>query len=135
MLTQQILKALPANCLSVPEIDAEESSLCLVEDDETSMEPCRRGPSVAVLISDADAIVEPVRGWVVNRSTDGLRLELTEEGDVDPGTILSVKAVESSRAIPWIQVKVIHQRRIRTGWELECDYLRIPPWSIRMIFG
>lgn len=105
------------------------------ESKQTALAPVRRGPHIAVLVADADAVVTPVTGWVVDRSVAGLWLELEEEGDVDPGTTLSVKVAKAAPGIPWVRVKVTQRCRLKIGWELKCEYVRVPPWSIRMLFG
>src|SRR5690348_8363345 len=39
----------------------------------------RKGNSIEILVGDGDAAAEPVRGWVIDRSTGGLCLLLSEE--------------------------------------------------------
>jgi hypothetical protein len=96
--------------------------------------PRRRGNPIAVLVSDAKAEVEPVHGWVTDRSASGLGLELDEEGQVEVGTILSVRPVEGS-SVPWVKVEVRSCRRIQSAWRLGCQYLRPPSADIQMRFG
>ncbi len=52
----------------------------------------RAGSSVEILVSDAAVQVAVVRGQIVDRSTGGLALDLVIEGDVDLGTVLSVRS-------------------------------------------
>ena len=101
---------------------------------ERRVAPRRRGNPIAVLVSDAEAAVEPVRGWVMDRSAGGLGLELEEEGEVDVGTILSVRPAEGSY-VPWVKVEVRSCRRIKSAWRLGCQYLRPPSADIQMRFG
>lgn len=96
---------------------------------------CWRGAPVAVLVADAEATVEPVRGWVVERSLEGFCVELQEEGEVDPGTVLSIRVAGSSPMLPWVRVQVSRRQKVNGSWQLDCRYLRTPPWSIRMLFG
>jgi hypothetical protein len=94
----------------------------------------RRAP-VPILVSDAQATVEPVAGYVINRSTEGLWLELEEEGQVDPGTQLSVRPAQADETIPWVAVQVKKCQKAESCWHLECEYVRMPTYSVRMLFG
>jgi len=94
----------------------------------------RQAP-VAVLVSDAAARVEPVWGWVVQRCTAGVRLELEEEGQVDPQTVLSIRPTDAAPEVPWVQVEVRRCRARQDVWHLDCRYVRTPPYSVRMLFG
>jgi hypothetical protein len=94
-----------------------------------------RRPPVAVLVTDAEREVEPVAGWVIDRSTTGLRLELAEEGQIDPGTVLCVRPRTACEAVPWVNVEVTHRQAIKGGWQLACEFARVPPYSIRVLFG
>ncbi len=94
----------------------------------------RRSP-VPVLVTDADSSVPPVAGYVITRSTDGVVIELEEEGQVDPGTHLRVRPIAASEMIPWVLIVVERRDKQKSCWHLECSYVRTPPYSIRMLFG
>jgi hypothetical protein len=94
----------------------------------------RRAP-VPILVSDVEVTVEPVTGWVINRNVEGLTLELEEEGQVDPGTVLSVRPKEGDVSLPWVQVEVTRGKAVKGGWHLACRYVKTPPYNIRMLFG
>ncbi len=96
--------------------------------------PRRRGSPVSVLIADADASVHPVRGWVVDRSAHGLGLELEEEGEVDVGTILSVRPSNDVSAF-WVRVEVRNRQQAGSIWRLGCKYVRLPSTDARLKFG
>ena len=76
----------------------------------TSASPSRRaaprgsGRHVDVLISDEAQEAPPHQGWVIDRSAGGLALGSLQEADV--GTILSVRPLEGSEHVPWVQVEV-----------------------------
>jgi hypothetical protein len=101
---------------------------------ERRVAPRRGGNPIPILVSDAKAEVEPVRGWVLDRSIGGLGLELEEEGEVDIGTVLSVRPAEGS-SVPWIKVEVRTCRKMGSAWRLGCQYLRPPSADILMRFG
>jgi hypothetical protein len=93
----------------------------------------RRGKLVNVLISDAEGRASPFQGSVLDRSLNGLRLEV--DRPVEISTVLSVRVAEISPAMPWVQVQVrrcdFHDGR----WELGCQFVRTPPYSHLLLFG
>lgn len=115
----------------------------LLHEQQAAIEPAlkpasssrRRGTPVAVVVTDADAQQEPVQGWVVDRSLDGLCLELEVSREVAAGTVLGVRPVDAPVTIPRVLVSVQHCQKSRRSWELDCQFVRTPPWSVRMLFG
>jgi hypothetical protein len=73
-------------------------------------------------------------GWVFDRSVGGLGLVTTEA--FEPGTVLAVHAVRGGEATPWVEVEV---RTCRPGessdFELGCQFVKTPPWSVLLLFG
>jgi hypothetical protein len=94
--------------------------------------PRRKGNPVDVLLSDAKAEVEPVHGLVIDRSLTGLALELDQEGEVDIGTIISVRP---SKGEVWIRVIVRRREQTRSGWVLGCEFVRPPDSTSMLHFG
>lgn|SRR5262245_9027263 len=92
----------------------------------------RSGSAVAVLVSDAEAKSTPTTGWVMDRSTAGLRLWV--ESAFAVGTVLSIRPTHADFA-PWIQVEVKHCQESQDDYEIGCQFLRIPPWSVLLLFG
>jgi hypothetical protein len=101
------------------------------QDRRTNMR--RAGNSVSVFISDADARKEPWQGWVIDRSAGGLCI--TTETIVPAGTILSVRSSNASTGIPWVQVEVKNCRFVGKEYELGCQFVKTPPWSVLLMFG
>jgi hypothetical protein len=93
----------------------------------------RAGNSVSVFISDADARKEPWQGWVIDRSAGGLCI--TTEQIIPAGTILSVRSSNASTGIPWVQVEVKNCRFVGKEYELGCQFVKTPPWSVLLMFG
>jgi hypothetical protein len=93
----------------------------------------RQGNPIEVLISDAEATLEPARGWVIDRSMRGLCLLVHEE--VGPGTVLSVKPRKAPPATPWVQAEVRTCKQDQAGYELGCQFVRTPPWAVMLLFG
>jgi hypothetical protein len=93
----------------------------------------RGGNPVEVLLSDAGATQEPVKGWVLDRSVGGLCLMVA--GQIKPGTVLSVRAVNAPVTAHWVQIEVKCARDVEGTWELGCQFLKTPPWNIMLLFG
>jgi hypothetical protein len=93
----------------------------------------RRGKTVRVLVSDADASAEPWEGWVIDRSVGGLCISLGRA--VEAETVLSVRAADAPETIPWVQVTVRGCRQEQKYWELGCQFVRTPPWNVMLLFG
>jgi hypothetical protein len=93
----------------------------------------RKGNPTEVLVSDAEATLEPVRGWVLDRSVGGLCLLLHEE--VAAGTVLSVRPRQAPPGTPWVCVEVRNCKQDRTGYEVRCEFVRTPPFSVQLLFG
>ena len=93
----------------------------------------RVGNLVAVSVTDADGQGLPVDGWVADRSVGGLCLRL--DAPVGVGTLIKVRPRDASSVIPWTQVEVKSCRQEGSGWEVGCQFLRTPPWSVLLLFG
>jgi len=93
----------------------------------------RGGNPVAVLVSDAHTKTAPVPGYVLDRSTGGLCLSVSDE--IPAGTVLSVRTANAPQTIPWIQVEVRNCRPVGKEYELGCKFIRTPPWSVLLLFG
>jgi hypothetical protein len=93
----------------------------------------RRGNPVGVLLTDADGKGEPIRAVVINRSAGGLGLEIDRPLDV--GMIVSVRVVNAPVTVPWVQVQVRVCRQVDEMWEVGCQFLKAPPWSVMLLFG
>jgi hypothetical protein len=93
----------------------------------------RKGNPVSILISDAAAEARPYPGLVVDRSTGGLCV-LADKA-VEVGTILSVRAANAPSTVPWVQVEVKNSRGTGNQWELGCQFVKTPPWSVLLLFG
>jgi hypothetical protein len=93
----------------------------------------REGTMVPIVVTDGDGQGEPAPGWVVDRSVGGLCLRL--EASVLPGTRISVRPRDASTMVPWTQVEVKSCRPQDGDWEVGCQFVRTPPWSVLLMFG
>jgi PilZ domain len=97
--------------------------------------PRRAGNPVDILLSDSQAEVEPVAGIVLDRSATGIALELWAEGDVSPGTVLSIRSRRATSDSSWVRVIVRRCERRRASWVLGCEFVRPPGVHAMMEFG
>jgi hypothetical protein len=97
--------------------------------------PRRKGNPVDVILTDDQEEVEPVAGVVIDRSATGLALELWSEGDIEPGTIISVRPRRNGADPTWTRVMVKRCEKRRTSWVLGCQYVRPPDVNRMMEFG
>jgi hypothetical protein len=95
--------------------------------------PRRKGNAVSVLISNAQATAEPFPGWVIDRSVGGLRLAVDRA--VAKNVILSVRTTNAPESVAWAQVEVKNCVQHSMNWELGCEFVRTPPWSVLLLFG
>jgi hypothetical protein len=95
--------------------------------------PRRKGNAVAVLISNAQATTDPFPGLVIDRSVGGLRLAV--DRSLPKNVILSVRATNAPENVAWAQVEVKNSVPHGTNWELGCEFVRTPPWSVLLLFG
>jgi hypothetical protein len=78
----------------------------------------------------------PEHGCVLDRSVGGMRLALYRE--VETGTVLSIRPVHAENMVPWVDLAV---RSCRTSsdmtgqFEVGCQYVKSPPYSIQLLFG
>src|SRR5437016_4920206 len=101
------------------------------ESNEPNLQDRREAPrtrrQVRVQLTDAQAKDPPVTAWVTDCSLGGLCLNVKQE--VAPETILSVRPT-SAPGVPWVQVQVKSQRSIEGNWELGCQFVRAPSYSV-----
>jgi PilZ domain-containing protein len=88
---------------------------------------------VRVQITDADAKNPPATAWVSDCSLGGLCLSVKEETPV--GTVLSVRPATAPPGVTWVQIQVKSQRRFEGVWELGCQFVRTPSYSVLLMFS
>lgn len=93
----------------------------------------RRGNLVEVLYSRPDNRNVVERALVLDRSLGGLRLAVGER--LAPETRLVVLPVNSSDQVPWVEIEVRTCSQVKDSWELGCQFVKTPQWSILLMFG
>lgn len=93
----------------------------------------REGRPVPVLLSDLRAQAPPLAGFVVDRSTGGLRIAATEHYPI--GAILTIRSTSAPAELPWVQVQVRSCDRVGDHYQMGCSFLEQPPWNVLLLFG
>jgi PilZ domain len=93
----------------------------------------RKGNPVEVLVEDTSVQTSPVKGYVVNRSVGGLCLEM--DSPVELLAELRIRPTNAPHIAPWVNVVVRNCRKADRGYEVGCQFVKIPPWPILMMFG
>jgi hypothetical protein len=93
----------------------------------------RRDNAVEVYVSDAERTTEPVRGWVIDRSTTGLGVILKKPAS--EGSVLTIRPAAAPRDVPWLQIEVRSCEARGKRWRLGCRFINSPSWSVLLMFG
>jgi len=93
----------------------------------------REGQVVEVLVQSPAFDGGAAAGYVVDRSTGGLRLALA--AGMAAGTALQVRAKHAPDTIPWVTVLVRSCRPSDEHFELGCEFEKTPPWNVLLLFG
>jgi hypothetical protein len=94
--------------------------------------PRRSGNPVSVQVSLSGG-GEPFQGWVVDRSSGGLRLLVDQS--VNLGTVLNVRPTKAHPGFAAVQVKVKSCRPERNSFNLGCQFLQKVSWEQMQLFG
>jgi hypothetical protein len=93
----------------------------------------REGNLIPVLISDARAKAKPQQGWILDRSTGGLRIASRTEAP--SGVVLSLRTADAPDTVPWVQIEVKSCVPVSDYYQLGCSFLETPPWNVLLLFG
>jgi hypothetical protein len=93
----------------------------------------RGGNPVEVLVASGHSASPEWRGWIVDRSTGGLCVCVPQE--IKPGTIVRVLPVHAPEMTPWTDVEIRGCRATDDGFELGCQFVKPPPWTVMLLFG
>jgi hypothetical protein len=74
-----------------------------------------------------------VQARVIDRSLGGLCLETTTSHRI--GAVFNVRPSTASAVVPWTQVEVRSCRQEGDLWQIGCEFVRTPPYSVLMLFG
>jgi hypothetical protein len=95
--------------------------------------PRRQGNPVQVSITDATNTMDGFQGWVIDRSSGGLRILVDQS--ILPGTVLSLKPVKAHPGFPWVQVKVCNCAPERGSFSIGVQFSTKLTWGELQAFG
>ena len=93
----------------------------------------RDGVPVQVLLTSPTLRTGQSGGYVLDRSTGGLRVAVTAA--IPAGTVLNVRAGNAPDTVPWVTILVRSCRDTGPHYELGCEFEQTPPWNILLLFG
>lgn len=93
----------------------------------------RGGNPIGILCKRPNDDSHQMHASLVDRSLGGMCLTTTIE--VAPGTILSVRPINAEAIVPWIDIEVCACRPQNDCFELGCRFVKVPPYSILLLFG
>ena len=93
----------------------------------------REGSPVKITIAAATLKTGTESGYVLDRSTGGLRI--ATGAALTPGTTVQVRAINAPKTVPWVTVVVRSCRNTGPHFEVGCEFDQTPPWNILLLFG
>ncbi len=93
----------------------------------------REGSPVRVLLSSPTFRNGTNDGYVVDRSTGGLRIAL--QSAMAPGSTLQVRASNAPSTVAFVTVIVRNCKKNGDFFELGCEFEKTPPWNVLLLFG
>lgn len=90
--------------------------------------PRQEGALTEVLLLPESSQGQPLRGWVFDRSADGLGITVPQA--ILPGITLRLLPVKAPRNTPWLAVEVRNCRVGDEGWEIGCQFHSTPPKAV-----
>jgi hypothetical protein len=91
------------------------------------------GNQIPVHVSPDGRVESAWEGWIVDRSTGGLRLRIPES--IPVGVVLRVRCLSGAEGLPWVDVQVKSCRAKQESWEVGCQFLAEPPKEVLRSFG
>jgi len=93
----------------------------------------RDGAPVEVMVQSSVLLDGAMNGYVLDRSTGGLRLALATS--VAPGSTLQLRARHAPDNSPWVPAIVRSCRPVESHFELGMEFEKTPPWNVLLLFG
>lgn len=96
----------------------------------------RQGNPVEVHVAAPDNKKNPGVGSVLDRSMGGMRLALFHEATI--GAVVSIRPIQASEMVPWIDLEIRSCKpssEMPGQFEVGCQYVKSPPYSIQLLFG
>lgn len=117
-------------------ISDDESSLSLSKKANNRSANRRQGNPIEVHIATPDDKKVRTLGSVLDRSVGGMRLAVFSE--MTPGSVISVLPTQADRIEYWVDLEIKSCRPSESmpgQFEIGCQYVKSPPYSIQLLFG
>jgi hypothetical protein len=72
-------------------------------------------------------------GWVLDRSTGGLRVLI--DAAIAPGTAIQMLAANAPDTTPWVTAIARSCKQVDRQYEVGCEFETTPPWNVLLLFG
>jgi hypothetical protein len=93
----------------------------------------REGQPVRVLLSSPTFRNGVTDGYVLDRSTGGLRIAMPT--GIAPGSTMQARAVNAPDTVGFITLIVRSCRKNGDFFEVGCEFEKTPPWNVLLLFG
>ena len=93
----------------------------------------RKGNAIDVVMNHPAVGGRHIEGVVIDRSVGGLCLLVDRALPVE--TNMTIRPLNASQIVPWTEVTVKSCRESDVGYEVGCQFVKIPPWPVLMLFG
>ena len=96
----------------------------------------RQGNPIEVHVANPNDRNDPGIASVLDRSVGGMRLAVYHELEI--GTLLSIRPIHADGMVPWVDLEVRSCRlsvEMHDHFEVGCQYVKSPPYSIQLLFG
>ena len=93
----------------------------------------REGTPVKILATSPAFANGTNPGYVIDRSTSGLKLAL--ESGMATGSSMQVRAAHAPDTTPWVTVIVRNCKDTGEHFEMGCEFEKTPPWNVLLLFG
>jgi hypothetical protein len=101
--------------------------------DERRRSVRRSGVPTAVQISDPRKPKRLIDGFVLDRSSGGLRLAM--EKPFPTGSTLQIRPTTAPDDSPWITIIIRNCREVGDYFEIGCQFQEELPWHLLLMFG
>jgi hypothetical protein len=118
-----------------PLVESTEPEAPPSEEEQKNKRASRRRATYKIPVEILDVSVpgEPFKGWVLDRSNNGMRLEIPQNLAV--GTILHVRNADHASSAPWVQVEVRNCVVKANQWRAGCRFTHPQPAEVLLFFG
>jgi len=101
--------------------------------DERRRSVRRTGVPTAIRVSDPRKPKKLIDGFVLDRSSGGLRLAL--EKPFPTGSTLQVRPSTAPDTSPWVTIIIRNCREVGDYFEIGCQFQEELPWNLLLMFG